>query len=256
MKIYPLCSSYISDGRTAILVDIGIGIRCFSNQLALAGLSPESLRAVFITHEHSDHIKGLSAFCKKYNLPVYASRGTLENLVMQGLLSDAYELREINKKTADIDSIHVSAFHTSHDSAESLGFRITFDDGKTAAVCTDLGFVSSTVSEHLTGCDMVLLESNYDEQMLTYGPYPAYLKRRIAGIFGHLSNEDCSNEVMRLLENGTRHFLLGHLSEENNRPEVAYSHTISKLTYRGFCLGKDYTLEIAPRTNVGKVLEY
>ena len=88
MKIYPLCSSskgnctYISDGRTAILVDIGIGIRCFSNQLALAGLSPESLRAVFITHEHSDHIKGLSAFCKKYNLPVYASRGTLENLVM------------------------------------------------------------------------------------------------------------------------------------------------------------------------------
>lgn len=148
--------------------------------------------------------------------------------------------------------MEIRAFTTSHDSVHSLGYRIATPDGKQLAVCTDLGVVTPEVHSALTGCQLVMLESNYDREMLRNGGYPAYLKRRIASERGHLCNTDCADELVALAQSGTEHFVLGHLSEENNRPEVAAKTSLDALTGAGFHLERDFTLLTAPRSTTGQ----
>ena len=259
--IYPICSSskgnatYIGSREYGILIDCGIGIRSLSNALKLNNIPLSAIQAVFVTHEHGDHIKGLSKLGENIPFTLYGNVPTLREVIDRGGVGSKVKLKEINRKPATVCDMLVQPFHTSHDSADSMGYHVTLPNGKRFCLCTDLGYVSEEVSSHLKNSDFVLLESNYEESLLLNGSYPPYLKERIRGRQGHLSNADCSAALKRLLETGVCHFMLGHLSEENNRPELALSVSATALTEAGAKIGTDCSLAVAPRMTVGKVVE-
>lgn len=256
---YNLCSSssgnatYIGSLSEGILFDAGIGIRNFAKSLKSVGILPAAIKAIFITHEHYDHIKGLGDISYKYNLPIYASKGTIDGILCKDIITDQ-KIHIINKGL-EIFGYTVTPFRTSHDARESLGFCIKTPDGKKIGICTDLGYVSEEVLKSLYGCDFVMLESNYDESMLMYGHYPLSLKKRIFSKNGHLSNEQCAEAVEKLIKNGTKHFALAHISEKNNLPKIAFDHTKNFLALKGLTHGKDYFLNILNKVNDGRLIE-
>lgn len=256
IHFYNLCSSskgnctYIGNESDGILFDAGIGIRCFEKSLLKASINPVAIKALFISHEHYDHIKGLDAITKKYDIPIFASEGTKENLT----LSHNQKVHIIENPVT-ISGFEVNAFHTSHDTKESLGFTVKTPDGKKIGICTDLGYVSDEVFSNLEGADFVMLESNYDESMLTLGDYPWFLKKRILSERGHLSNEQCAETIRKLIEINTKRFALAHLSENNNRPEIALEHSKNYLSKSNLIAGKDYFIEVLKTRNDGKVIE-
>lgn len=259
-EVYSICSSskgnatFIGSKESGILVDAGVGIRIFTKYLAEHDISENALKAIFITHEHSDHTKGLINILKKWRIPVYGSIETLEELIAKQLVPANADLNEIKSRSVCIDDIEASAFCTPHDSANSLGFKLKLPKNKTMCVCTDLGCMPDSVYQNLKGCSFVLLESNYDEAMLTYGDYPYMLKHRILGENGHLSNKLCGETLKRLLADGTENFLLGHLSENNNRPKLAYDEAIHSLSEIGACINHDYILSVAPVRSTGQII--
>ncbi|MBE6604097.1 MAG: MBL fold metallo-hydrolase [Ruminococcaceae bacterium] len=214
-------------GDTAILIDAGRNAKALTAALRAASVDPTSLSAIFLTHEHRDHTAALDVFLKHYPLPVHtvfacgaqlracASAALLENLV------EHPPCFEVN-----VGSITLTSFPTSHDSAGSVGYRITVTSDKkthTVGYVTDLGTVTPTVEKGLLGCEAVVIEANHDTEMLRQGPYPYPLKQRIASRFGHLSNTDCAALCVKLATHGTNRFLLAHLSETNNLPDLALS---------------------------------
>lgn len=259
--IYPLCSSskgnctYIGDHHQGVLIDAGIGIRNFAAHLSMIGLEKQAIQGIFITHEHSDHVKGLSRLQKELNVPVYATRGTLSTLLEKGIALLEGEFRVLDGGTATLAGMEVTAFSTPHDSVQSQTYSVKTADDKKITVCTDLGYVTEEVHQNLLGSDILLLESNYEKSLLEIGIYPAFLKKRIAGKHGHLSNEDAAAEIVRLLKSGVHNFLLGHLSEENNRPELAFTNVVSELGKLGARVQDDYNLYVAPKNNTGNVIE-
>lgn len=258
-RIYPLFSSsrgnaaYIGTPDCGILIDAGVSFRRLSAAMTNAGLSVEGIRAVFITHDHSDHICGLHTLTAKLHVPVYSQEKTLRNLIDRDQIAPKAILREIHEPVAVCD-MQVTAFDTPHDTDQSCGFRAELPDGRICAVCTDLGHVTKTVQSALTGCDLVLLEANYDPQMLKSGHYPPNVKARIASDCGHLSNQDSAAEAARLISSGTTRLILGHLSQENNRPAVAEQAIVSGLA--GFVRGSDYLLEVAAPESDGRMIVF
>lgn len=249
-RIYPLFSSskgnciYFGDDSCGILIDCGVSCKRICEALDDNGISPNVIKAVFITHTHSDHVKGLAVFLKKYRLPVYAQQVNLNILLTDGKLPENTECHAVDSLDTEICGFKISSFVTHHDTPASCGYRVRCPDGKTAAVCTDLGEITQDVSSGILGADLVLIESNYDRDMLRKSGYPPELKRRIASSYGHLSNDDCSAQLVKLAQNGTVNFVLGHLSEENNTPqaaELAAVRALSPLEKR-----RDYLLYIAP----------
>lgn len=189
--------------------------------LAQLGISMDTVGGVLITHEHSDHVSGLRMLVKRYRLPVYAPHTVVNRLRgMQPELEESLAVIPVGEPFA-LGSITVTAFHTPHDTDESVGYRA--ESGGVFAVATDMGCVTDEIMDGLSGADTVLIESNHDEEMLRYGIYPVQLKRRILSDRGHLSNKCCADLAGTLYERGTRRFILGHLSRENNRPELALS---------------------------------
>ncbi|MCD7730798.1 MAG: MBL fold metallo-hydrolase [Oscillospiraceae bacterium] len=256
-RIYPLFSSskgnctYIGTKEQGILIDDGVSYSRLCKALELNGLSTSCIKAVFVTHEHSDHIKGLSVLTKKHPITVYAQAYTLDILEDRGCINGKCE--EL-KESADIIGMNVRCFPTDHDTGESCGYRITFGDGKSCAVCTDLGHITDIVEENLLGADAVLLEANYDVEMLRNGPYEYYLKTRIFSNNGHLSNDDCGKFAARLVESGTTRLILGHLSQENNTPQLAESTVVKYLG--GFVRNSDYILTVAPVETRGEFIAF
>lgn len=259
--VYSLCSSskgnatYIGEKEHGILVDCGLSLRQFTRQLSFHCIEPSAVQAIFITHEHSDHIRGLTSIASLLKVPIYGSRETLEWLIRREYIPAGTTVHEINRKTAEIGDFCVNAFTTPHDSAHSLGYRIRFGNGHSACMCTDLGCVTQEVFDNLRGSNFVLLESNYDETMLETGSYPWFLKRRIFSENGHLSNSDCAQALLDLFGEGTTRFLLGHLSEQNNRPELAMQASLQALTKTGAVLGEDYQLSVAKRQSLGEIID-
>ena len=211
----------LSSGSTHILIDAGISKRRIEQSLAQSGLSMREIGGVLITHEHSDHISGLTMLTKYYAHPVFAPRTVASRL--RGCLPEAEPyLRVIPvNQPFEIGGVSVTAFHTPHDTDESVGYRV--EGGGVFALATDMGHVTEEVFGALSGADTVLIESNHDEEMLRYGPYPVYLKRRILSDSGHLSNACCADLARKLALGGTRQIILGHLSRENNSPAIAMS---------------------------------
>ncbi len=254
-QIYPLFSSssgnscFIGSASSGILIDAGTSCRRLLAALSRCDIPESAVKAIFITHDHSDHISALRVFTKGRGIPVYASKGTLTYLVNSSQIDPSCEPRVITDEGEECAGFYVKAYHTPHDAIESVFYRINTPDGKTAAVCTDLGFVSPETDARLRGCDLVMLESNYDERMLRLGSYPAQLKKRISSELGHLSNPDSAKEVKRLVEAGTQRIILGHLSRENNTPELA-ERTLTE-ALGGLKRNRDYLLTVAPVETAG-----
>ena len=209
----------VSDKGTNILIDAGISMRRIESCLSQAEISMDDIAGVLITHEHSDHIMGLKTMVKKYGASIYAPHTVAARLA--GMLPETEDFIRIIPvgECFEIGELSVRAFHTSHDTDESVGYRL-WGNG-CFSIATDTGCLNEEIEDGLAGADAVLIESNHDEQMLRYGPYPAVLKKRILSEHGHLSNEKCAEAARRLALNGTGTIVLGHLSRTNNTPEKA-----------------------------------
>lgn len=248
-------SYYIGSAEDGILIDAGRTAKQLNTMLKQCEIDVKAIRAIFVTHEHTDHIKGLRVFASRHHLPVFTSAGTLEELETMGCLSPDYSAQVIEAAGTECAGMYIRPFHTSHDSAESVGYRIETCDGRTIAVSTDLGYLSQEVRQELSGADMVVLESNHDVGMLQNGPYPYLLKRRILSSRGHLSNTDCAEELCGLATSGTTRFVLAHLSSENNTPELAFQTSLCSLTLSGRKQGVDFELYVAQKENTeGKII--
>lgn len=215
---------YVGTEETHLLIDCGVSCRKIESGLMSFGISPDDLSGILITHEHSDHIKGIGTFVKKHQIPVYSTIETLAAMKRSpsGKAVPMELLMNINPTYRfNIGDIEVTATEVSHDAAHPVCYR--FSDGQhTISMATDLGEYDSTIIEHLSDADIIYLESNYDPEMLMVGPYPYYLKQRIDGPLGHLSNEVSTELINKVLHPNLKHIVLAHLSKENNFPEIAY----------------------------------
>ena len=224
-------SIYVRMGEDEILIDAGISAKRLSDALKSVDSDISRIKAIFITHEHSDHTSGIEVVAKKYKIPIHITEPSARVLLCEKN-QHAAELAVIHPLlyTEVVGCINVTSFVTSHDSAASVGYVVSDgNDEHTLAVATDLGYVNDDVSDALIGVQNVILESNHDENMLLCGPYDYTLKRRILSPTGHLSNEAAAAFVSRLVMSGTKRILLAHLSEENNLPELAYHSSLAAL---------------------------
>ncbi len=240
----------IANGGDCLLIDGGKNCKRLCAAIAEAGHSPEQIRAVLVTHEHCDHVSALPVFAKRYKIPIHAAHETADALLAAGI-SPALVIRHSVPFQVTVGCFSVTAFPTPHDSRASVGYRVEVNTGENACkigYATDMGMLTETVEEHLTGCDYVILESNHDVERLENGPYPYYLKKRIRGARGHLSNADCATLAERLAAGGTKRILLAHLSRENNTPELAYNATAARLA------GKDVVLQVAAAEELTKLI--
>jgi phosphoribosyl 1,2-cyclic phosphodiesterase len=227
-------------GKTAVLIDLGVSVRALNQALRRIDMEISDLSAVLLTHEHTDHIKGLATFVKKYELPVYASFGTAA-AILQKLPQAKKNLRMFaGGEEFSIGQLHVQSVPISHDAAEPVAYRID-GGGHQLGYVTDTGFLSETVRQTICGCDTVVLESNHDVDMLKHGPYPVYLQQRIRGKLGHLSNEACAVGALEAVKNGAKRLVLAHLSDKNNNPLTALRCTQHALS------GADCEVYVAPR---------
>ncbi len=247
--------TYIGGGDGGILIDAGVSAKRIQTALTERGIDPALIRAVFVTHEHRDHVCGLRVLVKRYGYPVYATAGTLAGIMEGGFLEPDVCCHPLEQAGYEAGSLFVEWFPTPHDSRQSCGYRVHTADDRVAAVATDIGRMTDTVRMALHGCDLVQLESNHDLQMLRTGAYPYFLKRRILADTGHLSNDACAAELTALAAGGTTRFILAHLSRENNLPDLAYHTAENALTAGGLRAGYDYRLSVAaPADTAGVVV--
>ena len=259
IRFCPLFSSssgnsvYIGDRDGGILVDVGRSAKQTDLMLNKIGVDISSVKGIFITHEHTDHVNGLSVFAARHNIPVYAAPGTLLALKNKGVLSAKHVDIALNTDEISVAGLNIKPFRTSHDCADGRGYVITGCDGVTrAAIATDTGFVSPDLLSTITGCKLVYIESNHDVAMLRSGPYPYTLQKRILSDMGHLSNDACADALCALVNKGTTHVVLAHLSQENNTPHLAYDTSVTTLRDMGALENRDYILKVAePENNDG-----
>lgn len=238
--------SYIGNSDGGILIDAGVSARRIRDALTQREIDPASIRAVLVTHEHSDHVAGLRVLCKTYGWPVLASAGTLDALAEGDKVTPAQRLYALEPGEAvAIHGLQVTPFTVPHDSRQCFGYRIDSADGRSAAFATDMGFVSDEVLQAITGCQLIHIESNHDPLMLQNGPYPYVLKQRILGHGGHLSNEACSAVLPSLAAAGASRFVLAHLSVQNNLPGLAKEKATAALDAVGCAVGRDCLLSVA-----------
>jgi phosphoribosyl 1,2-cyclic phosphodiesterase len=209
---------YVSDGVTSVLVDAGLSAREIVRRLDSRGLIAADLSAIIVTHEHTDHVRGVERLCRRFRIPVFLTAGTL------AAASALQELPEIFTiacgRSFKIDTLTVDPFSICHDARDPAGF-ILGANGTRVGIATDLGIATAVVREHLRGCGLVILESNHDPEMLMEGPYPWFLKQRIRGRTGHLSNPDSGRLLSEIAHPGLQQVILAHLSEANNTPDKA-----------------------------------
>lgn len=238
-------ASFISDDKTNLLVDCGMSGAKLKQALNSIDVLPESITALLITHEHIDHTRGAGVISRRYNIPVFATEGTHRNMDAGKLAEENINIVK-NGTPFELGSIAITPFSIPHDAAEPVGYTFNIS-GERCAVATDIGRMNDTILDAVKGCKSVILESNHDIEMLRCGSYPFPLKQRILGEFGHLSNDVAAKTALELVKSGTEHIMLGHLSQENNRPEIAMLESYNLLSREGISIGSDVTLQVADR---------
>ena len=235
MNSYKICNLYSGSGGNCtlisareknILIDAGKSAKSLCRALASIGMTPKDIDAIFVTHEHRDHIVALRTMSHKFHIPIHILLSSAEKF--RGLrdeqLCECLCIHQGPTFSVELGDIKIGSFPTPHDSRGSVGYRISFCDGEkeiSLAYATDIGVVTNTIRENLFGCESIIIESNHDVNMLLLGPYPPELKMRIRSEYGHLSHCECAELLSYLCKNGTKNVLLAHLSEENNTPELA-----------------------------------
>lgn len=246
-------AALVSCGDTHILLDAGISARRITAGLAALGVRPETLSAILITHEHSDHISGLQVFTKKNRVPIHATGPTCRQLCYKtAFLDDLVRVQEAGAG-ARIGALWVESFPTPHDAAGSVGWSIA-GDGCRMVLCTDLGRVTDEVRRAVEGCGLLVCETNHDEDWVRSGPYPYYLKQRILGDRGHLSNEAGAELAAFAVEAGAKSVVLAHLSRQNNTPARAYEAVSRRLRAMDCDPERDIALTVAPASSLSPTL--
>lgn len=240
-------SLILSHEESRIMLDAGASGRRLLQELKAVDVDPNTIDALFLSHEHSDHACGIVTMASRFNIPVYAHEDSWATIKLSDRQRATIQVNYImDGDVIEVGPWKIYPFATYHDSHASLAFK--FDAGdRTVSVLTDTGHVDERMFAAMRGSDLVFIESNYDESMLWNGPYPWPLKRRIASKHGHLSNLHAATTIMRLHKDGTENFILTHLSENNNTPELAYETVASCLRDQGLELSEDVFLHLAPR---------
>lgn len=244
-------STYIESEHTRILIDCGKSLSYIFDELNSIGIDPATIDAILITHEHSDHISGVSKFSNAYNTPVYA------HIEEEEILTKQLKIKQENLNFFDsnftIGELEIQPFVLPHDSKFCVGYRVSEGDA-VVSVCTDLGEFSNNTFEAIKGSALVYLEANYDPEMLaTYPGYPSFLKKRIASKHGHLSNLDCAKAIEKLVHSGTRLVVLSHISEHSNTVNLAVGTVAQYLRAHSIIPNENVKLDIAHHEKHGTI---
>ena len=246
-------SLYIESQNTKLLVDAGVSCKKIETALNNINIDPASLNGILVTHEHTDHVQSLGTLSKKFDLPVFVNQKTLDAMPKQRdkLSVDNVKIFNVNENF-EIGDLKIHPFSIPHDAANPCGFNI-YKDNKKISIATDIGHMTNEILKQLEGSKFVLLESNYDTEVLKLSKYPFSLKQRIAGPNGHLSNEIASKVINYLLHDNLKIAMLGHLSKESNFPELAYQTVVNELINSNSDVSK-LSLSVASRNEPSKLI--
>ena len=247
-------SLFVESENTKLLVDAGVSSKKIEEALANLEIDPTSIDGILITHEHSDHVQGLGTFAKKFNLPVFVNEKTLDAMPKQ---KEKISEKNINifkiEEKFEIGDLKIKPFSIPHDAANPCGFNI-FKDNKKISIATDIGHMTRGILKNLEDSIFIMLESNYDPDVLMYSKYPYPLKSRIAGPNGHLSNELAGKTISHLLNSGLQQAILGHLSKQSNFPELAYKTVVDELMSTNYD-ENSLKLSVASRDMPGNIVK-
>lgn len=224
----------VETSNTKVLIDAGESAKKISSALSSIDIDPLDINAILVTHEHSDHVKGLGTFSKKYNIPVYANSKTWDAMEEQSVKISSDNIKKFTiEENFEIGDLKIHPFKIPHDAANPCGFNI-FSNNRKISIATDIGHMTSNIIHKLEDSSFILLESNYDPNILKCSSYPYLLKKRIAGPNGHLPNEEAGKTISFLANSGLESVMLGHLSKENNFPELAYKTVVDELIQNNY----------------------
>jgi Metal-dependent hydrolases of the beta-lactamase superfamily I len=247
---------FIASDKARILIDAGLPGKKIDMALQEINQEPKDLNGIFITHEHSDHIKGIGVLSRKYDIPIYANADTwsaMENSI--GKIKE-HNVKVIDKRSiTEIQDMNIKAFNIPHDAVAPMGYTVS-NGKKSISVATDFGTFTREIYDNIKDSEVILLESNHDVNMLKFGPYPYPLKRRILSEIGHLSNDDCGSAIVELSKCSlNKKIILGHLSNTNNQPDLAYQTVLNVLNENGIKQNQDIILTMANRHNPSSYME-
>lgn len=260
-KVVPLFSGskgnsyYIGSSGEGVLIDAGRSCKQLVQALEFNGININSIGGIFVTHEHTDHCNGLKVFAKKFNIKVFASLGTLEALEEGGKL-DPSTYTQVITDSVTVGNMQINRCNTSHDARESCCYQVVTADNRKATVATDLGVMTDSVRSLIKDSNFAVVESNHDIKMLKLGGYPQSVKSRILSNRGHLSNDACASELSEFIKSGNIRLMLGHISENNNIPELALNTSLAELAKENMKNGVDFTLATVPPETNGKVVVF
>ena len=224
---------YVKNDDTEILIDAGRSCGAIEKSLSALGTSLRRIKAIFVTHEHSDHTQGLEVISKKFQIPVYMTSPSYDSYVRGGSYLQRMAISCEIEKEKDIGSLNIKSFPIPHDSAQNVGYVISSNED-TFGIATDIGHPTEIIADNLSKCKRIIIESNHDIEMVENGPYPRFLKDRILSQNGHLSNDKCAQLCAYLCDKGVCGITLAHLSQENNLPKLAYGQVREHLNACGF----------------------
>ena len=243
-------STYIESPTTKLLIDAGVSCQKITKALDSLNSSVKEIDGILISHEHSDHTKGIEIIAKKFNIPIYATKKTWDALQKLNVSESLKRFFNANEQFK-IGDVSILPFSIPHDAADPCGFSL-FHDTKKITIATDIGHLDDDLIKKMYASDILLIESNYDRDTLLCGPYPYMLKKRIQSDVGHLSNEATSKAVKELYENGVNNIILGHLSKENNFPELAYQTILNEINTSSCNL--PFCLSVAKRDEIDEII--
>lgn len=249
---------YIGTEKYGILIDAGIAVRTIKKRLKEADVSMDMIRAVFITHDHADHIKAAGGLGEKQHIPIYTTAsihaGMNRSYCMTEKLSTSVRYLE-KEQPMQLEDFHIESFEVPHDGTDNVGYYITIGD-KAFSFLTDLGEITPTAAKYISKANYLILEANYDEEMLRMGTYPPYLKQRVSSPTGHMSNIETADFLAENITENLKYIWLCHISKDNNHPELAYKTVEWKLKAKGVIVGKDVQLCALKRTTPSEVYEF
>ncbi|MBR3152044.1 MAG: MBL fold metallo-hydrolase [Clostridia bacterium] len=245
----------VQTNKSNILIDAGVSQKKINDALSSLNLTLENIDAILITHEHTDHIQSIGSISKKYNIPIYSNIETLNSMPKQKEKIETINQKNFkNNELFELNDLKILPFSIPHDAANPCGFNI-FHENKKISIATDIGHINDTLLNYLQKSNFIMLESNYDPEVLKYSPYPYKLKQRIAGNYGHLSNATAGKTITNLVPTGLKKVMLGHLSKENNFPELAYQTVKEELESHKIRENKDIIINVANRNTPSNIIK-